>query len=71
VREPAAVAEHGCAVAGTDAEPRCARILQIFQLDQENEQRLLRCSLTAGRAAATPVPARSVAMLQKIYARCA
>ena len=46
-----------------------ARILQILQLDKENEQLLLRCSLPRGRAA-TPAPAASVAMLQKIYARC-
>ncbi|MBC7368190.1 MAG: hypothetical protein H7343_15485 [Undibacterium sp.] len=46
-----------------------ARILQILQLDQENEQLLLRCSLTAGRATTTPV-APSAALLQKIYARC-
>jgi hypothetical protein len=48
-----------------------ARILQILQLDKEKEQLLLRCSLTSGRPAATPAPAPSVAMLQKIYARCA
>jgi len=47
-----------------------ARILQILQLDQENEQLLLRCSLTGGRTAASSAPAASVAMLQKIYARC-
>jgi hypothetical protein len=48
-----------------------ARILQILQLDQENEQLLLRCSLTAGRSVAGEAkPAGSVSMLQKIYARC-
>ena len=48
-----------------------ARILQILQLDKENEQLLLRCSLTAGRSpAAEAKPAGSVSMLQKIYARC-
>jgi hypothetical protein len=48
-----------------------ARILQVLQLDKENEQLLLRCSLAANRpAAATPAPAPSVSMLQKIYARC-
>jgi hypothetical protein len=49
-----------------------ARILQILQLDKENEQLLLRCSLTASRPAGTsPAPlAPSVTMLQKIYARC-
>jgi hypothetical protein len=46
-----------------------ARILQILQLDKENEQLLLRCSL-AGARPATAGPAASVAMLQKIYARC-
>jgi len=49
------------------------RILQVLQLDKENEQLLLRCSLAAtgpgGGANATPTA--SVAMLQKIYARCA
>jgi hypothetical protein len=47
-----------------------ARILQILQLDKENEQLLLRCSLASGRATATPAPTASAAMLQKIYARC-
>lgn len=48
-----------------------ARILQILQLDKENEQLLLRCSLAGGRAAAgAPATAPSVSMLQKIYARC-
>jgi hypothetical protein len=48
-----------------------ARILQILQLDKENEQLLLRCSLTAGRPTdGVPKPTASVAMLQKIYARC-
>lgn len=47
------------------------RILQILQLDKENEQLLLRCSLTGGRAAPGTAPAPSVSMLQKIYARCA
>lgn len=65
------------AASARDADTRAqlektrARILQILQLDKENEQLLLRCSLpttrTAGSAAAqTP----SVTMLQKIYARC-
>ncbi len=44
------------------------RILQILQLDKENEQLLLRCSLGATRAPSGPAP--SVSMLQKIYARC-
>jgi hypothetical protein len=50
-----------------------ARILQILQLDKENEQLLLRCSLNATRpaaTAATTTPTASVSMLQKIYARC-
>jgi hypothetical protein len=46
------------------------RILQILQLDKENEQLLLRCSLTAGRPASPAAQAPSVTMLQKIYARC-
>ncbi len=47
-----------------------ARILQILQLDKENEQLLLRCSLAPARPAGTATPAASVSMLQKIYARC-
>lgn len=48
-----------------------ARILQILQLDKENEQLLLRCSLAPARPAGpAPAIAPSVAMLQKIYARC-
>ena len=46
-----------------------ARILQILQLDKENEQLLLRCSLNGGRQAAPTSPTASVAMLQKIYSR--
>ena len=45
------------------------RILQILQLDRENEQLLLRCSLAAPRPAGTPLAPNS-ALLQKIYARC-
>ena len=46
-----------------------ARILQILQLEKENEQLLLRCSLarTAPGPAAGPVPS---SLLQKIYGRC-
>ncbi len=47
-----------------------ARILQILQLDKENEQLLLRCSLAGSRPAAGAAPAPSVSMLQKIYSRC-
>ena len=47
-----------------------ARILQILQLDKENEQLLLRCSLSGAHAAPGTAPAPSVSMLQKIYARC-
>ena len=46
-----------------------SRILQILQLDKENEQLLLRCSLPSTRPAGAP-PAPSVTLLQKIYARC-
>ena len=46
-----------------------ARILQILQLDKENEQLLLRCSLTAGRPTTPSATSASVAMLQKIYSR--
>ena len=46
-----------------------ARILQILQLDKENEQLLLRCSL-ASRGPATPATSASASMLQRIYSRC-
>jgi hypothetical protein len=50
-------------------EKNRARILQILQLEKENEQLLLRCSLASSTsAAAAPAPASS--LLQKIYARC-
>lgn len=46
-----------------------SRILQILQLDKENEQLLLRYSLTASTAT-TPAPITpSASMLQKIYQR--
>lgn len=48
-----------------------ARILQIIQLDQENEQLLLRYSLASSRPGPAPAPTASSSMLQKIYARCA
>ena len=45
-----------------------SRILQILQLDKENEQLLLRVSLSRGiEPIATPAPA--TALLQKIYGR--
>ena len=46
-----------------------SRILQILQLDKENEQLLLRHSLSAGRPAAPAAPAPSASVLQKIYQR--
>lgn len=54
----------------TQLENTRARILQILQLDKENEQLLLRCSLSGAHAAPGAAPAPSVSMLQKIYARC-
>jgi flagellar biosynthesis/type III secretory pathway chaperone len=48
------------------------RILQILQLDKENEQLLLRTSLSRGLDPGIPpqlAPTPSPAMLQKIYAR--
>ena len=64
---PDASAREGSLQAGL--EKNRARILQILQLEKENEQLLLRCSLagTSANAAAAPIPS---AMLQKIYARC-
>lgn len=44
------------------------RILQILQLDKENEQLLLRFSLSGAKPAAAPI-SPSVALLQKIYSR--
>lgn len=45
-----------------------SRILQILQLDKENEQLLLRTSLTRGvEPVASPAP--NTALLQKIYGR--
>ena len=44
-----------------------ARVLQILQLERENEQLLLRVSLSGPRV--TPVNAAPPAMLQKIYQR--
>ena len=47
------------------------RILQILQLDKENEQLLLRVSISSQRAPGVgTTPTASVAMLQKIYSRC-
>lgn len=45
-----------------------ARVLQVLQLDKENEQLLLRFSLSAGRPESTGGAVPS-AMLQKIYQR--
>jgi len=66
---PAASARDAALQAGL--EKTRARILQILQLDKENEQLLLRCSL-GGASSASPAaaPAPAAAMLQKIYARC-
>jgi len=64
----------GKAVAGgsfrTALEKTRSRILQILQLDRENEQLLLRYSLSS-RPGATPAAAATPApsMLQKIYQR--
>jgi hypothetical protein len=45
-----------------------SRILQILQLDRENEQMLLRFSLTGNRlATAAAAPAADPSVLQKIY----
>jgi hypothetical protein len=46
-----------------------SRILQILQLDKENEQLLLRHSLTGGRQSAPQQPAPASSVLQKIYQR--
>jgi len=47
-----------------------ARILQILQLDRENEQLLLRVSLSNAGMTAQPTPmAPNASMLQKIYQR--
>jgi len=46
-----------------------SRILQILQLDKENEQLLLRFSLTGNRTATPSGPAAPPSVLQKIYQR--
>lgn len=46
------------------------RILQIIQLDKENEQLLLRYSLSSGRRGIAPTQSSSTSILQKIYSRC-
>ena len=67
--EPAASTRDAAAKA--QLEKTRARILQILQLDKENEQLLLRCSLTTARPSSDPPPLTpSLTMLQKIYARC-
>ena len=66
---PAASARDASLQAGL--EKTRARILQILQLDKENEQLLLRCSLAGAQSGGAPVaPAPASALLQKIYARC-
>jgi hypothetical protein len=65
---PAASAREPSLQAGL--ENTRARILQILQLEKENEQLLLRCSL-AGTAAGAPAPAPASSMLQNIDARTA
>lgn len=55
----------------TQLEKTRGRILQILQLDKENEQLLLRCSLASARGATPPTITPSAALLQKIYSRCA
>lgn len=59
VREPEAKAA---------LEQTRSRILQVLQVEKENEQLLLRYSLS-GTTAAPGAPAVSPGMLQKIYAR--
>lgn len=46
-----------------------SRILQILQLDRENEQLLLRFSLSGNRPATASPQAPSPSVLQKIYQR--
>lgn len=46
-----------------------ARILQVLQLEKENEQLLLRFSLSATRPAPATPSVMPAAMLQKIYQR--
>ncbi len=63
---PAGSARH--AETRAQLEKTRARILQILQLDRENEQLLLNCSLSTPRPPGAP-PAPSGGMLQKIYSR--
>ena len=51
-------------------EKNRARILQILQLEKENEQLLLRCSLASATGGTPAAPAPATSLLQKIYARC-
>jgi hypothetical protein len=46
-----------------------SRILQIMQIEKENEQLILRFSLSRGPAEADAAPAAAPGMLQKIYAK--
>lgn len=67
--EPAASARD--ATTKAQLEKSRTRILQILQLDKENEQLLLRCSLAPVRASGGAPPlAPTLTLLQKIYARC-
>ena len=50
----------------TAVEQIRSRILQILQLDRENEQLLLRCSLASGRPASPAAPP-APSLLQRIY----
>lgn len=58
------------AAAAAQLEKTRSRILQVIQLDKENEQLLLKCSLAGHRPTAGAAPAPASALLQKIYSRC-
>jgi hypothetical protein len=60
----------GASGCGAALEKTRSRILQVLQLDRENEQLLLRYSLSSRPAApATSSPTAPASMLQKIYQR--
>lgn len=65
---PAASAREASLQAGL--EKNRAKILQILQLEKENEQLLLRCSLASTTSGGATAPAPASSLLQKIYARC-